>query len=160
MYEQDYSYLTDQLHARLQQARVSRTNRRDELFIRLHYTGPCSRQTLLNEIHPSDHESLYRNLRLFLCLDIAQEIKPGLFELSDRFKQHHHYLWCRVCNQAIPMYDPQLEKALMRTASVRKFALEDHRLELTGVCPKCRLDPSNQPKPAIKTRLRRYILQS
>lgn len=154
----DYSYLISQLHARLQQAHISRTSCRNELFISLYYEGPCTRKSLLSSVGSESYETLYRNLRLFLRLDIAQEVRPGLFELSDRFKQHRHYMWCRICNSRLGLYDEVLEKTLARAVKRHNFALEDHQLDITGICPKCLLNPKNKPKQAIGGRLRRYIL--
>jgi Fe2+ or Zn2+ uptake regulation protein len=56
------------------------------------------------------------------------------------------------------LYDEVLEKTLARAVKRHNFALEDHQLDITGICPKCLLNPKNKPKQAIGGRLRRYIL--
>jgi len=69
---------------------------------------------------------MYRNLSVFLQFGVAQEVRPGLYELTDRFKQHHHYQLCRVCGLRSGFWDEGLERALEKTAEKAGFVLEEH----------------------------------
>ena len=151
--------ILEPFHARLRSLRISRSQARDELFLLLLAHGPCTRVQLAKLANAS-RRPIYTNISLFLKAEIAVEIKPGQFELSDRFNQHYHYMWCRICGKGTKFNVEGIEKALMRAFDGGGFAMEDHEMSIKGICGMCRQDPKNRPQPAIGTRFRRYILQT
>jgi Fe2+ or Zn2+ uptake regulation protein len=152
----DYSSILGRYHWHLSVNHVSRGDSRDWLFVLLHLHGPCTRDELISTGMGLMHQvTVYRNLALFLGLGVAQEVRPGVYELTDRFKQHHHYMWCRACGRRVGLWDERLEKMLERATSKMNFAMEEHHVEVSGICPKCLLDPANVPRRAIGTMLRR-----
>ncbi len=89
-----------------------------------------------------DRASVYRTIALFERLGIVQRLQIGWkykLELSDAFHRHHHHLTCRRCGQTIPLpEDAVLERRLADLANQYNFQMEDHQLEIQGVCETCR----------------------
>lgn len=91
--------------------------------------------------------SLYRNLVILEECGLVTRLTIGndhaLFELSEAVTDHHHHhLVCRHCNTVTDIDLPvQTEKLLDRTlaeaTAATGFALEDHRLDLVGICDTC-----------------------
>ncbi len=86
--------------------------------------------------------TIYRNLEMLDAYDLiyTQNAKDGskLYKLVCH-TAHHHHIICRSCGQMLPIdycpIVPQLE-ALVDTYG---FTLEEHHLELYGLCAKCRI---------------------
>lgn len=85
---------------------------------------------------------MYANLRMFLARGVVQEVRPGEYDLTDRFKRHRHFKVCRVCGRRTAFFDSSLEKALSKVDGRKRFggfAMEGHVLEVRGVCGLCRV---------------------
>jgi len=91
--------------------------------------------------------SLYRNLAVLQDAGLVTRVDVGderaFFELSELVtKDHHHHLVCRGCNTVVDVTLPQraervLAQALGDAAQHAGFELEDHRVDLVGVCADC-----------------------
>jgi len=101
------------------------------------------------EIAPSlAQSSLYRNLAVLHEAGLVTRVDVGddrsYFELSEAVtNDHHHHLVCRSCRSVIDVALPdRAERALDRafsTAAVDAgFKLEEHRVDLVGICATCR----------------------
>lgn len=92
--------------------------------------------------------SLYRNLAVLEEAGLVTRVDVGddraFFELSELVTQdHHHHLVCRECSTVVDVSLPDraeraLERALGEAALGAGFELEDHRVDLVGVCSACR----------------------
>ena len=145
-------------HTHLMLNNTSQTRPRDKVYITIWQNGPCSLQII--SIHLKGkvgNATVYRAIKKFLEIGVIEEIRPGLFELSDRFKQHYHYFVCRQCSHRIGFNDEITEKNLQRVATQRHLTLEDHHLELIGLCNKCSNLPTVKPRTAIGTNIRRPL---
>lgn len=82
--------------------------------------------------------TVYRNLDLFYqagFLHRRTEEDRSLFKLQCS-EHHHHHLTCKNCGVMIHLdYCPSEE--MKSLAKDHGFTLEDHTLELYGICPKC-----------------------
>lgn len=135
---------------------TSLTRPRERVYDYFYQSGPRSRNQLFVALQGKiGLATIYRTVQRFVDIGIIEEIRPGFFDLSDRFKQHHHYFVCRICDHRVAFNDKTIEKSLQNIASNRHLILEDHLLELIGLCNKCSLRPAVKPKPAIGTRIRR-----
>gem|GEM_PF-682344 len=151
------SYL-GRFHTHLLLTHTSRTLPRELIYATLWQIGPCDSKQILNSLRGKvGRVTVYRALNTFLKIGIIEEIRPGIFEITDRFKQHHHYFVCRQCKRRIAFNDKSAEEALQSIASQRRLTLEDHYLELIGLCSKCSTTPSAKPRSAIGTNLRRPL---
>jgi Fur family ferric uptake transcriptional regulator len=126
------------------------------VFLALAEHGPCTRQQLAAHVATQANQAtVYRAVNFFIEAGVAMEVRPRLIELTDRFKQHHHHLVCNKCGKEISFHNEALERALERLAALRGFQVENHAIELDGLCRMC----TNQ-KPAAASnvgRIRRSV---
>ncbi len=135
-----------------------RTQPREQVFTAIKQLGQCNNDQLTASLKGKiSRDAVYRTIKLFLKIGIIEEIRPGIYELTDNFEQHHHYFRCRQCDHQMAFNDPSLEKSFERIATRRQLVLEDHRLELIGLCSACAQNPDIKPRPSIGTNLRRPL---
>lgn len=85
--------------------------------------------------------TIYRALKLFCIIGISKEIvlDDGIirYEINDA-KNHHDHLICTKCGKFVEIFSPEIEKIQKKISSDHGFELVDHRLNLYGICSKCR----------------------
>lgn len=88
-----------------------------------------------------DRATVYRTITLFEELGIVKRLQIGWkykLELSDDFHEHHHHLTCRICGQTTPLpEDKALESRLQQLAAGANFKMQDHQVEIQGLCANC-----------------------
>lgn len=88
-----------------------------------------------------DRASIYRTIALFEQLGIVKRLQIGWkykLELSDSFHHHHHHLTCLKCGAVAPLAeDQQLEQRLAHLAKNSNFTMQEHLLEIQGLCLSC-----------------------
>ena len=52
--------------------------------------------------------------------------------------EHHHHLICTGCGRVDDFTDSALESRIAESAGQHAFALQDHRVDLYGICADCR----------------------
>lgn len=84
--------------------------------------------------------TVYRTLSLFEQLGFVRRIhfEDGCHGYASAELSHGHHLVCRNCQQVVEFAGldglrPQLEQVAQQTG----FVIEDHMLELLGLCPEC-----------------------
>ncbi len=92
--------------------------------------------------HPHiGYATVYRTLKLFAECGIAQERDFGagqtLYEPS-HLDDHHDHLICTECGTIIEFEDDRIEQLQEKVASDHHFSIDHHRLEIFGLCAKCR----------------------
>lgn len=89
-----------------------------------------------------DRATIYRNLNLFLELDIVKEIHfddgKMYYELSDNFRGHHHHLICLQCGKVKALRNCSIKDWEDRILREKGFQVEYHTLEFFGICRDCR----------------------
>jgi Fur family ferric uptake transcriptional regulator len=53
-------------------------------------------------------------------------------------QEHHHHVVCRKCGASVEVEDSGLQAVVRQIGAQSGFQIEAHRLELYGLCPKCR----------------------
>lgn len=91
--------------------------------------------------HPGiGYATVHRTLKLFAECGIAVERNfgdgQGRFELIHG-DEHHDHLICNRCGLIIEFENPQIEKLQEQVANQHNFIIENHRLELYGLCSEC-----------------------
>ena len=84
--------------------------------------------------------TVYNNLRLFTKIGFVQEMAYG--DASSRFdfsSQRHYHAICEKCGKIVDTYYPGLEDVEAATEQLTGFKINEHRMELYGVCPDCQL---------------------
>jgi len=87
------------------------------------------------------YATVYRTLKLFAESGIAREIQFG--DGQTRYEhvaegEHHDHLVCTRCGAIIEFENETIEKLQSDVADSYGFLIETHKLELYGICAKCR----------------------
>ncbi|PLX84078.1 MAG: transcriptional repressor [Desulfuromonas sp.] len=86
------------------------------------------------------YATVHRTLKLFAECGIAAERHfgdgQGRFELVHG-EDHHDHLVCTGCGLILEFENPQIEELQEDVARQHRFTIENHRLELYGLCPAC-----------------------
>ena len=96
----------------------------------------------LRKEHPRiGYATVHRTLKLFAECGIAAERNFG--DGQTRFEsvhadEHHDHLVCTNCGLIIEFEDQKIEELQKLVASQHNFKIENHRLELYGLCEHCR----------------------
>ncbi len=87
------------------------------------------------------HTTVFRTLKLLCAADIAREVnleyKVVRYELKFGH-QHHDHLVCTKCGSFIEAMDPDIEKLQDKLCKKSGFLAERHKMEIYGICKKCR----------------------
>lgn len=90
---------------------------------------------------PNIHRaSIYRTIDVFTSLHIITVTIRGwvpYISLAEHFKPHHHHISCTHCGCKQPIDSPDLEETLRTASRTQGFHLQNHTIELTGVCATC-----------------------
>ncbi len=87
------------------------------------------------------YATVYRTLKLFSESGIAREIQFG--DGQTRYEhvaegEHHDHLVCTHCGEVREFSNDSIEKLQNEIAERHGYLVHTHKLELYGICPKCR----------------------
>jgi Fur family ferric uptake transcriptional regulator len=109
--------------------------------------GPASVRSLVARSPGLAPSSVYRNVQVLEAAGVITRL-PGpagehRFELAEPFVAHHHHLVCRACGRLEDcVLEPAVEEAIDRAAHAagrrHGFAVDEHRIDLVGLCSGCR----------------------
>lgn len=84
--------------------------------------------------------TVYRTLKLLTEAGLAKERRfgepQGVYEKNDTDK-HHDHLICTRCGAIIEFKEPVIEKMQDDVAKRYGFIVQDHKMELYGLCRSC-----------------------
>ncbi len=86
------------------------------------------------------YSTVYRTLRLLADCGLANECNFG--DNVSRFEpvheaHHHDHLICENCGRILEFFHEGIEKLQKLVARKYKFSVQNHKLELYGLCPSC-----------------------
>ena len=108
---------------------------------------PLTIGDLLRKLPKVPQSSLYRNLAVLEQAGVVVRVKTsgdtGRYELSERLAGHHHHLVCSRCGSmkdiVVPaIVEKRLDDSLRALAKGEGYVMQHHRLDVVGVCKKCR----------------------
>lgn len=84
--------------------------------------------------------SVYRTLDLLSNLRLARRIhtEDGCHGYASASQGHRHHILCRRCGAAVEFEGCDLSPLLGRVETETGYTVEEHLLELVGLCPACR----------------------
>jgi Fur family ferric uptake transcriptional regulator len=97
---------------------------------------------LLKKKNPEiGYATVHRNLTLMCECGLAEEIKIG--NQKARYEQkygqkHHDHLICLECGSFTEVNDENIERLQEKLAEANDFLPKRHKLEIYGICRKCR----------------------
>jgi Fur family transcriptional regulator, ferric uptake regulator len=77
-----------------------------------------------------------KDLGLVAQIDLHQE-GHARYEIKEG-RQHHHHIRCQLCGTIVDLLLCPLKKITKIIEAQTQFIVDDHTLEFTGFCPKCR----------------------
>lgn len=108
-------------------------------------SGPLSAQEVFFIAIKSKEDinlsTIYRILKLFLDKNLIVSVtvantKKELFEMKKNF--HNHYIICEKCDKKVPLKECPLKNFSDLIEEETGFFLSKHKLELYGLCSKCK----------------------
>jgi Fur family transcriptional regulator, ferric uptake regulator len=129
-----------------QQGQRYNGNRRQLVGVLAASDAPLTIAEILARGEDLAQSSVYRNLVLLEQLGVVERIvtndERARFELAEDFTEHHHHLICSACGVVRDFTVPtrverSVHHALAEIAERTGFTLQNHRLDLVGVCPAC-----------------------
>ncbi len=97
---------------------------------------------LVQKKHPSiGIATVYRTLKLLSDCGLCRELK--LEDKITRYEhlyghEHHDHLVCTHCGALVEVLDAEIERLQKKLARSHGFKIQSHKLELYGICRKCR----------------------
>ena len=141
-----YDQLLEEFKALLKQNSLKFTSQREVILKTLyenqdHFT-PENLYLLIKESYPDLNigiTTVYRTLNLLEENNFASSISFGVlgkkFELNN--KSHHDHLICQNCGKIIEFHNEKIEQLQQEIANIHNFKLNDHLMQLYGICKKC-----------------------
>jgi Fe2+ or Zn2+ uptake regulation protein len=88
--------------------------------------------------------TIFRALDLFEDLAVLErlDLPSGEHAYVPCKPAHHHHVVCSSCGKTAEVEDRGLSSVVEEVARGTGFAIENHRLELYGICPDCQASPS------------------
>ena len=132
----------DQFSQILVDHNYSVTKTRKDIFLMLNKSHQMSMKELYDSLNNTDRSSIYRNIDLFLKLNIVNKIQIGWkykIELSDAFRQHHHHIICSKCGKVKEFKEyPVITKVIKDISLKNKFTPLSHEFNISGLCRNCK----------------------
>ena len=82
--------------------------------------------------------TVYRNLNTMAEEGLIRELKVGDVTQYDRRTERHDHVVCRRCGRVVDALLPVSEEALTAVAAQTGFQIDEHHIQLSGICPNCR----------------------
>lgn len=106
-----------------------------------HVTAEQLYEVLKKSDRSIGHATVYRTLKLLTGAGIARELNFG--EGSVRYEPdmddtHHDHLVCVKCGENVEFFDEEIETLQQKIADKHGYVLQDHAMNLYGICSKCR----------------------
>jgi len=97
---------------------------------------------LVRRKYPSiGYATICRTLKLLYECGLCRELKveDGVTRYEHLYgHEHHDHLICINCGSFVEVVSPEIERLQEELASENDFILKRHRLELYGICKKCK----------------------
>jgi len=82
--------------------------------------------------------TIYNNLKLFVKMEIANELPYGnglsKYELNE---SRHYHVICQNCGKVVDFNYPVLLEIEKLASKLTKFEIFQHHFEIYGICPSC-----------------------
>lgn len=106
-----------------------------------HLTANELYQIVRKKHHKVGYATIYRTLKLLCECGLCRELKveDGTARYEHLYgHQHHDHLICTKCGRFVEVVDSEIERLQEKLAKQHGFYPERHRMELYGVCRKCK----------------------
>lgn len=131
----------------VQRVGLKTTRQRELIAIEFFKTSEhMTAEQVLERVRSVDpHVSLatvYRSLKLLQDCGLARSHNFGdgqaRFEPATGSHEHHDHLICTQCGAIVEFFNEKIERLQNDVAIAHGFVVLHHRMELYGLCPKCK----------------------
>ncbi|MFA5780300.1 MAG: transcriptional repressor [Elusimicrobiota bacterium] len=87
------------------------------------------------------YATVYRTIKLLCECGLCRELRfeDGTSRYEHLYgHRHHDHLICTKCGRFVEVVDPEIERLQERMAKLHGFYPERHRMELYGICKRCK----------------------
>lgn len=112
-----------------------------------HYSVEELYNHIKNRMPGIGYSTVYRALKLLVLRGLAVErtFEKRVTRFEPLHKEKHHdHLVCKKCGTIIEFTNSSIERNQQKIALKFKFTVTDHKLEIYGLCQKCRRKESAQ----------------
>ena len=91
--------------------------------------------------HKIGYTTVYRTMKLLAKAGLCDEVDlgDGISRFEHKYgHEHHDHLICMKCGEASEVVKPAIERLQDRLASEHGFTPIRHKLEIFGICRKCK----------------------
>ena len=142
----EYEKLLTDFKVLLKEKGLKFTNQREKILETLYYSDehltPEALYQLIKEKYPELNAGIatvYRTLSMLEENNIVSSLSFGAqgkkYELGA--KDHHDHMICTKCGEITEFYDAVIEERQHKIAENFGFKMEDHSMQIYGVCKKC-----------------------
>lgn len=109
----------------------------------LRHDRPFTAEQLVAELADSEdapgRATVYRTLEVLASMDVLTRIvsPSGQPSYLSGAPGHRHHLLCQVCGTTVTITACPIPELLTSLARETNFVINDHTLEVFGVCPRC-----------------------
>lgn len=134
----------DALRSHLAKNNLKLTRQRELILIEFLKKEHITAEQMYHELARKDPHlglaTIYRTLNLFCDVGLAQARHFGSQTQFDNVshKGHHDHLICTGCGKIMEFENEDIERLQNETAAKMGFTITMHKLELYGLCSKCR----------------------
>lgn len=106
--------------------------------------GHRSVEDIHNNVRKSDskvgYTTIYRTMKLLSDAGLAREVDlgDGMTRYEHLYNhKHHDHMICTGCGKSIEFFNAQIEKVQDEASEKLGFRVQDHRLQIYGLCQAC-----------------------
>lgn len=129
------------LEESLKQHSLSMTRVRKEIFsIVLESATPMTMQDIIIAAQRVHYVSVYRTIDTLLQIGVVKQVPIGFknrYEVSDKFKPHHHHVTCERCGKSVAIHDEKIEQLMKNVTMHTGMQPTKHHFEAYGICSDC-----------------------
>jgi Fur family transcriptional regulator, ferric uptake regulator len=104
-------------------------------------------EELAAELASIGRATVYRTLKLLLDHGLVCRVvmNDGSVAYRVSHKAHHHHLVCVSCGATEDVHLTDVEDVLAKVREATEYDVVGHRIEVYGICPRCRLHQGASP---------------
>ena len=101
--------------------------------------APFTIEDLTATVPAVGRATVFRTIKLLQELDLVCRVPlgDGGVRYQPSIGEHHHHLVCRQCGSVSEFSDAEIDRRIHEQATQHGFRLENHSLELYGLCAGC-----------------------
>ncbi len=105
-----------------------------------HFSAEELYNQIRNKFPGIGYSTVYRTLKLLAECGLAsiRHFEEGITRFEPiHQREHHDHLICTGCKRIIEFKNKEIENLQKKIAQKLQFSVQNHKLEIYGLCPRC-----------------------